>query len=324
MTMTTTMAADAVEWAGAGGGSLGLDPEVEGLYRVMLGGRHWERGELAERLGWSLDVVDERMRELVAEGLATDSAEAVGRVRAVEPCVALPALAARRFRGVAPEAPAAVKAVGGRRQGQGAFAGLDDAAAFVERMVAGVEGEVVHLVPSCPPGAFEFSRHIAEAVLRRGAVLRAVWASSVLEHPAAAEHASWLAMRWAPPRVVEVVPMRVTLVDGIAAVVHDEDGHVGVIRGAKALDSLTLLADRLWERGAEVGAVRARAAGRPPDARNEMVLRLLADGLTDDAIARRIGVSVRTVRSDVAESMTRLKARSRFQAGVRAVQLGLI
>lgn len=70
-------------------------------------------------------------------------------------------------------------------------------------------------------------------------------------------------------------------------------------------------------------AIERREIPQPP-ARNHVVLRLLADGLTDDAIARRIGVSVRTVRNDVAGAMTRLQARSRFQAGVRAVQLGLI
>ncbi|MEU5845687.1 DNA-binding response regulator [Saccharopolyspora shandongensis] len=54
------------------------------------------------------------------------------------------------------------------------------------------------------------------------------------------------------------------------------------------------------------------------------ILEALATGLTDEAAARRIGISLRTYRRRVAELMTLLQARSRFQAGARAGELGLI
>ncbi|MET8630960.1 LuxR C-terminal-related transcriptional regulator, partial [Kitasatospora sp. NPDC004669] len=47
-----------------------------------------------------------------------------------------------------------------------------------------------------------------------------------------------------------------------------------------------------------------------------------ADGHTDDAIAKRLGVSPRTARRIATDLMERLNARSRFQAGVRATQAG--
>ena len=49
------------------------------------------------------------------------------------------------------------------------------------------------------------------------------------------------------------------------------------------------------------------------------MLRLLAGGLTDEMIARRLGVSVRTARRAASDLLSRLGARSRFQAGARAV-----
>jgi DNA-binding NarL/FixJ family response regulator len=52
------------------------------------------------------------------------------------------------------------------------------------------------------------------------------------------------------------------------------------------------------------------------------VLRLLAEGCTDEGISRRIGVSLRTVRRIASDLMTRLAARSRFEAGVKAAQVG--
>lgn len=51
-------------------------------------------------------------------------------------------------------------------------------------------------------------------------------------------------------------------------------------------------------------------------------VRLLSEGHTDDAIAKRLGVSSRTARRIANELMERLGARSRFEAGVRAVQEG--
>ena len=58
-----------------------------------------------------------------------------------------------------------------------------------------------------------------------------------------------------------------------------------------------------------------------PEARE--ILRALGAGLTDEAAARRLGVSLRTYRRRVAELMATLDADSRFQAGVRAGELGL-
>ncbi|WP_228561522.1 hypothetical protein [Catenulispora rubra] len=59
------------------------------------------------------------------------------------------------------------------------------------------------------------------------------------------------------------------------------------------------------------------------DADGKALLRMLTTGLTDEAAARRMGLSLRTYRRRVAEMMRLLEAESRFQAGVRAGELGL-
>ncbi|MFW6599078.1 LuxR C-terminal-related transcriptional regulator [Propionibacteriaceae bacterium Y2011] len=51
------------------------------------------------------------------------------------------------------------------------------------------------------------------------------------------------------------------------------------------------------------------------------VLQLLTDGCTDDQVARSLGISARSVRSEVALVRERLGAQSRFQAGVRFARL---
>lgn len=54
------------------------------------------------------------------------------------------------------------------------------------------------------------------------------------------------------------------------------------------------------------------------------VLKLLAQGLTDEAVALRLGVSLRTTRRISAKLMERLGAKSRFHAGLRVGELGLL
>ncbi|MGW6309682.1 DNA-binding response regulator [Streptomyces niveus] len=59
------------------------------------------------------------------------------------------------------------------------------------------------------------------------------------------------------------------------------------------------------------------------DAQSRAILGELASGRTDTSAAKRLGVSLRTYRRRVASLMTDLESDSRFQAGVRAGELGL-
>jgi DNA-binding NarL/FixJ family response regulator len=54
------------------------------------------------------------------------------------------------------------------------------------------------------------------------------------------------------------------------------------------------------------------------------VLVLMAEGLHDDVIARRAGISTTTVRRHITAIMNRLGASSRFAAGAAAQRRGWI
>jgi DNA-binding NarL/FixJ family response regulator len=55
---------------------------------------------------------------------------------------------------------------------------------------------------------------------------------------------------------------------------------------------------------------------------DQALLHLLHAGLKDDAIARNLDISERTLRRRITELTTRLGASSRFQAGAQAVRRG--
>jgi DNA-binding CsgD family transcriptional regulator len=263
---------------------------------------------------------------LRTDGLLVASAEESGAVRAVDPALGLPALAASRVWGLSagdsrPQALAIAQVIA-RHQPSAAdcLHGLDEMNSFAEHLVANARREVVILSGQHRTGSFEFAVPVAEAVLRRGAEFRLLWRSELIRTPTVAAHATWLRSRGAAPRIVQTLPTTMLLVDrSVALVIAGDDAVVN--RAASAVAPLCMLADQLWANSSP-GPRRQHTADQTP--RHHKVLRLLADGLTDDAIARQVGVSVRTVRNDMAAAMLSLDARSRFQAGVRAAQLGLL
>ena len=75
---------------------------------------------------------------------------------------------------------------------------------------------------------------------------------------------------------------------------------------------------------ASVRAERLRLDRSLRGAQTRRILEQLCAGRTDDVAAREIDVSLRTYRRHVADIMRELGATSRFQAGARAVELGLL
>ncbi|MET8169324.1 DNA-binding response regulator [Streptomyces sp. NPDC005329] len=89
------------------------------------------------------------------------------------------------------------------------------------------------------------------------------------------------------------------------------------------VDGAYALFEAAWESATDLAAFLGLQ--RPLiDAQTGRVLRALTSGATDEAAARELGMSLRTYRRRVAELLVTLDAGSRFQAGVRAAELGLL
>ncbi|WP_157882027.1 helix-turn-helix transcriptional regulator [Streptomyces rubellomurinus] len=128
-------------------------------------------------------------------------------------------------------------------------------------------------------------------------------------------------------RVTESALREAVVLDSSAALVWSGSGagerRVSVVRDAAVVGALTSLYAVAW-----AGALRY--ADRPgPDSRARSqtglrILECLRAGQTDEVAARVLRLSLRTYRRYVAEIMRELDAGSRFQAGARAVELGLV
>ena len=114
--------------------------------------------------------------------------------------------------------------------------------------------------------------------------------------------------------------------EAVAFLLREEDasGPVGVvIRQADTVRLLRGVIETTWETAHPYSTASIGYNNAANDLHHAIV-ELLADGLTDEAIARRLGVSVRTCRRHIATVLKSLDAISRFQAGVRAAAAGMV
>jgi DNA-binding NarL/FixJ family response regulator len=71
-------------------------------------------------------------------------------------------------------------------------------------------------------------------------------------------------------------------------------------------------------------AIEGTTAGATLTSREREVLRAMADGASNKAIARRLGISFHTVKFHVAAILAKLDADSRTEAVMKGAQLGLV
>lgn len=127
-------------------------------------------------------------------------------------------------------------------------------------------------------------------------------------------------------RVARVPPLQALLVDGTSGLVVAESAvgrRASLIRAPEVLNTLHTLFASVWSNAVPAGE-RIVFGDRDRATLARQILGALRAGVTDEVAARELTVSVRTYRRYVAEIMTLLGANSRFQAGVRAAELGLL
>lgn len=171
------------------------------------------------------------------------------------------------------------------------------------------------------------SRVLDEEAMSRGVRLRRIHLDSIRNHQPALDDATWLAEAGGEVRTIATLPLHMLIVDRRLALVPmntESDEAVAVMISVDGvLAALLALFNAVWKTAVPLGSPRRRdSAGL--SGQEKSVLTLLAGGLTDEVIARRLGVSVRTARRVASDLLARLDARSRFQAGVRAAARGWI
>jgi DNA-binding NarL/FixJ family response regulator len=188
----------------------------------------------------------------------------------------------------------------------------------------------MHPGPLPPAEVLVHSLAADGALLERGVKVRAIYGQSINSAPRQRKYLTELAATGVEVRLAPQVPFDLLIADSHSALVSaNPDNPAGpavIVRGAALVRSYVALYEDCWLRAVPYSAKSANNfdAGGELTEQHRTTMRLLANGLTDERIARKLGVSLRTVSRLVSEIMRYLQADSRFQAGVLAAAHGLI
>lgn len=315
---------------------LGLEPQVQALYSALLSDPGASIEDLAEATGTTLGQVRSSLDALADRALVSGDGVAFrvtsprqGYARLIAEAEA--EIAERQLR--LAEAKSALSALAAEHDAS-RHAGsilhlrsLEEVRTRLEELASQAELECVSLNPgrSHSADAMEASRPLNQQALDRGVTIRCIYQEAVRHDPPTHGYATWLTEAGGEARTLPVVPLLMVVVDRRVALVPAEpaDPRAGAleIRSRGVVAALGALFDQAWLAARRLGDTTARDEGLPNDQELELI-RLLAEGHTDQSAAARLGLSVRTVRRLMADLMIRLGARSRFEAGARAVTRG--
>lgn len=141
------------------------------------------------------------------------------------------------------------------------------------------------------------------------------------QDPATRRRLSWLSEQGDQVRTSHGVPTWLVVFDRAIAFLpaahSGAEQGVAVVRHPSVVEPLCAMFEMLWD-SAQPFVTDAPGAHHMGDVLRLDILRLLAAGMKDEVVARRLRLSVRTCRRHIAEVMRQLGAESRFQAGVLA------
>jgi len=162
-------------------------------------------------------------------------------------------------------------------------------------------------------------------LLARGTTCRIIYDRTSVEQPGTLAEIERTAAAGGLSRVLPNVALELYLADERLALLPLQAGPsletALVVHPSGLLDALGNLFEGLWLRALPLGL---SPGSTPPseahlaEPERHRIIALLLSGITDQDIARQLGVSYRTAQRRIATLMDELDANTRFQAGVQA------
>ncbi|SCF44361.1 helix-turn-helix transcriptional regulator [Micromonospora mirobrigensis] len=318
--------------------NLGLSKWDESVYLAMLHLRQAGVAALAEHLSADESTVRSSLDRLIDLALVRTHADGLRVVRPQAGLMSLLAqaeaeIAVRQHQIEATRTTIASIANEFSAQGRGEpvvrLEGIEAVRDRLAELASEVERECLSFNSggAQAPDTISAEQPLNQATLERGVLIRDVYQESFRNDPGTLAHARWMARLGGQCRTVPTLPMRLVIVDRRTALVPIDpaDPRAGAleIQTPGAVAGLAALFDQVWDSGRPLG----EAPPRDQDGLNgqeRQLLRLLAEGHTDESAARKLAVSTRSVQRIMTALTERLGAVSRFQAGVEAARRGWV
>ena len=323
--------------------SLGLTAAEEAVYLLLLEAPSLTRAELAALHDATEEGIAVVLARLQAQGLVTLLVGDPVRYSALDPRVGLKGVVAAQEQ-LLEQTHAAARELTTRfdsaRRGRNPLdvvevaIGRDQIVARFFEMQAGAKTEILGL--DLPPFVNDGPNVDELKHLARGVAYRVVYDASCLQEEHFLAEIRQLQGAGEQARVLAGVPFGLTITDrelGMLALTAGANTPASclLVHPSTFLDGLIATFETLWRHARVLpvptsDAPDAPAAPEPPfgtpTAVEREVLALVGLGLTDQAIGRQLSLSERTIQRMMSAIMTRLDATTRFQAGVRAKELG--
>lgn len=314
--------------------SVGVETEDEEVYRELLRTPECTVRELAVGTGRVESSVRRSVARLEDLGLLSRTAHRPARLMPARPDVAVEVLVTRR-RAELDQAQAAARSLVAEMQSPAQYrpenlveivVGQQAIAARFAQLLSRTENEL--LVLDRPPYAAEYTESDAQVrgLLRDHVEVRGIYSPDSLAMPDAVEEAYSASRAGEKSRVHPRLPIKLAVSDRSVALLplatDQMRGSALVVRESALVEALVQLFQLLWEQALPL-VPEPVDDGETAEV-DRRLLTMLASGLKDDAIARQLDVSSRTIGRRVAELMELLGARTRFEAGVHAQRQHLL
>jgi DNA-binding CsgD family transcriptional regulator/sugar-specific transcriptional regulator TrmB len=320
----------------------GLTPVAQAVYQAMLERPGSTAADLVAILGVPDDQVRAALDELTELTLLRPSTRQPGVLRPVDPQVGLALLLRQQEQDLATRAQelAANKAAAAKLMadynravrastGAGEYLTSPDAiSARLEVLARNAADEFLLVLPggAQPQASLDAWRPLHADTLARDLRVLVLLQDSVRGDLVTLGYARWLTERDGEVRTGVQIPPWMMIFDRRRAVVpsdpEDRAAGVMVTREHAVLAALYVIFQQSWDVAIPLGQDRAVDPSSGLTPMEKELLLLLAGGMTDESAAKRLGVSLRTIRRMMASLMERLDAASRFQAGLKAAQRG--
>ncbi|MFD9127139.1 LuxR C-terminal-related transcriptional regulator [Kitasatospora sp. NPDC059571] len=204
------------------------------------------------------------------------------------------------------------------RPGEAAYVDGNEAIRHrIAQLVSESEREILSTQPgSRPAPALALARTQDLLLLERGGTLRTLYQPITLGEPMAVDYATTVTSHGGAVRVLDEPFQRMIIIDRSVAVVPvaADAGRAAFITDPATLSFLVAGFERDWLR-ADVVQWHEITAPAAPATAADRVGRLLAQGLTQRAVASRLGLSERTVAGHISRLRDRYGAQTLFQLG---------
>jgi predicted transcriptional regulator len=321
--------------------AVGLTQLEVRAYRALVTLRESTFEELRRRLGLTAEEADGVFSSLTAKGLVTTTTGEPRRLVAAPPDVAGEVLLLRRMQ----ELQAA------RME----FARL--AGEYRTALTSGTVDELIEVVPreavpqlneqlnsqattevmwvNAQPVLAPVSTYVQELDrLAQGIKYRCIYARPLLDEPGVLDIVRRDIRAGEQARVIDKVPLKMGIVDRRVGLLPLLTGMSGtatswlLVHRCSLLDALIALFETMWLSALPLDGV-VESPAEPPTERatpgeDTKVLTLLLAGMTDEAVARQLGIGKRTVLRRVRQLMDRGGVSTRIQLGWQASQLGWV